>query len=703
MAANETAALVVALSAQVSKFQKDMDSANGIANKAVKQIEDRFAAAGGVISNKLSSSVQGAAAQLGTVGLALTALGPIGLTVAAGIGALALAFSFVSDKTEAFVEKAKRLKEVSEEVGLTATQLRILFEAGKQVGVESENTEKFLQRLAIALEHLKTAGGGPLFDALIRISPELVRQVSSAKDLASAIDILSKAYHSLTDEGKKLDLIRTISGQRNLTPGRLLDDIADKGGFKALEDGAEAAGKAIDKAVIDKIVTLKREIEDLKRKTDNVYGRMFAVETLEAQKRSGEIWLQLAQNIERFAKASRESVDAANSGQRQATQFGRRFRGVDRPFSPDEPGGPAGPTTNDVLGQKLIELGRARLGIETEVKTAIEARTAAETKATEAETKVPLATQLELMKKWTSVLGDAITPTEALKLKILELSVAQEKGGVSDTVRARALNAFKLAQSGAALSARESLGIANEQEIVTQKLAELEDKRAKGFVKNAQEMATAEQIVARESKASAEALQVRASKTPELTRALLDARNASKQFDQVATSSFNNAADAFSDIVTQTKSFKDAMHDLINSLAKDLSRVAFKSLIGSAFGGSGGNVFSGLFGGSPGGGGSGPIGNNAGGTDNWRGGPTWVGENGPEIVNLPQGSQVIPNNVARNSGGGVNVTIAPMIDARGADSIQVARIEATVAKLTRDIPGMVLTSVNDARRRSVKI
>ncbi|WP_244620605.1 hypothetical protein [Methylosinus sporium] len=34
---------------------------------------------------------------------------------------------------------------------------------------------------------------------------------------------------------------------------------------------------------------------------------------------------------------------------------------------------------------------------------------------------------------------------------------------------------------------------------------------------------------------------------------------------------------------------------------------------------------------------------NANGTDFWRGGPTWVGERGPEIINLPRGSQVMSN------------------------------------------------------------
>lgn len=35
------------------------------------------------------------------------------------------------------------------------------------------------------------------------------------------------------------------------------------------------------------------------------------------------------------------------------------------------------------------------------------------------------------------------------------------------------------------------------------------------------------------------------------------------------------------------------------------------------------------------------FGKNADGTEYWRGGPTWVGERGPELLNLPRGAQVI--------------------------------------------------------------
>ncbi|HSY92344.1 MAG TPA: hypothetical protein VK812_13285 [Candidatus Binatus sp.] len=46
---------------------------------------------------------------------------------------------------------------------------------------------------------------------------------------------------------------------------------------------------------------------------------------------------------------------------------------------------------------------------------------------------------------------------------------------------------------------------------------------------------------------------------------------------------------------------------------------------------------------------------NAMGTDDWAGGPSWVGEQGPELINLPRGSQVIPNNLAtRNTGGDIH-------------------------------------------------
>ena len=42
---------------------------------------------------------------------------------------------------------------------------------------------------------------------------------------------------------------------------------------------------------------------------------------------------------------------------------------------------------------------------------------------------------------------------------------------------------------------------------------------------------------------------------------------------------------------------------------------------------------------------------NAGGTDSWRGGLTWVGEAGPELVDLPRGSKIMSNQESQSVGG----------------------------------------------------
>ena len=47
---------------------------------------------------------------------------------------------------------------------------------------------------------------------------------------------------------------------------------------------------------------------------------------------------------------------------------------------------------------------------------------------------------------------------------------------------------------------------------------------------------------------------------------------------------------------------------------------------------------------------SGSIGHNAEGTGLWRGGPTWVGERGPEIVGLSAPASVAPNAAAFDGG-----------------------------------------------------
>jgi len=83
---------------------------------------------------------------------------------------------------------------------------------------------------------------------------------------------------------------------------------------------------------------------------------------------------------------------------------------------------------------------------------------------------------------------------------------------------------------------------------------------------------------------------------------------------------------AFTNLVNNIGEGKGALKSFAAEVLKMLAMKGIKNLIGGL------PFFGGM-----------SIGANALGTDNWRGGLSWVGERGPELVNLPMGAQVIPN------------------------------------------------------------
>lgn len=74
---------------------------------------------------------------------------------------------------------------------------------------------------------------------------------------------------------------------------------------------------------------------------------------------------------------------------------------------------------------------------------------------------------------------------------------------------------------------------------------------------------------------------------------------------------------------------------------------------------------------------------NAGGTDNWRGGLTWVGENGPELAMLPRGTQITSASESREFVG--DTTIYVTIDAKNVkefnDIVEIAQNERLKARM----------------------
>jgi hypothetical protein len=156
---------------------------------------------------------------------------------------------------------------------------------------------------------------------------------------------------------------------------------------------------------------------------------------------------------------------------------------------------------------------------------------------------------------------------------------------------------------------------------------------------------------------------------------------ASQQFGQALSTSFTDA-------IVEGKRLNEVAADLI----KTFEKAALNSLIMSFFtpgAGQSTSLFSNLF-------------KFAEGTNSAPGGLALVGEKGPELVNLPRGSQVIPNNVTRSMmGSGGAVVYSPSIDARGASVEAVARLAQILEQDRATFAARTVATIQQARRGRV--
>ena len=137
----------------------------------------------------------------------------------------------------------------------------------------------------------------------------------------------------------------------------------------------------------------------------------------------------------------------------------------------------------------------------------------------------------------------------------------------------------------------------------------------------------------------------------------------------------NSVSDSFKGMITGAMSFKESMRGIIGAVIDQLWKLfvvqKIVGIVSSALGGTSsmpGNM--------------GDAGDAlklikvpgfAGGTMSAPGGMALVGERGPELVNLPRGSQVIPNHKLGRGGGGSNISVN--VDARGSNDPAAVRAQ----------------------------
>ncbi|NVP54456.1 tail tape measure protein [Mycoplana rhizolycopersici] len=191
--------------------------------------------------------------------------------------------------------------------------------------------------------------------------------------------------------------------------------------------------------------------------------------------------------------------------------------------------------------------------------------------------------------------------------------------------------------------------------------------------------------------------------TIRLTRSQEELQDRLAEFNDVAA----DTTQGFVQDLLDGKKATEALQGALARLSDELLNSAFSSLFGTAgSGGESGGLLGKFFGrifGLPG---------NAKGSDRWRGGLTWVGEEGPELLNVRPGAQIIPNHTlsalskmdardrslpssARGQAGGdgFNFSNVNNIDARGADEAAVVRLEKGLAKANAELEARVVKIV----------
>ena len=180
MANNDTAALVVALSAQLTKFEKDMQRAGVMADQTVSGIEDRFA--------KLNPSV--AASFLGNLFSNFSTKG------------IEAAIQFVTDLRDRFLE----LPAVANLVGQSLNDVWGFQEAASKSKVSIDDSTKSLKGLAVLLDGMQRGEKNSL-SALFDVNPAALQGVNrEALTLQQTFGIVADLVQNARTEVQKIDI-----------------------------------------------------------------------------------------------------------------------------------------------------------------------------------------------------------------------------------------------------------------------------------------------------------------------------------------------------------------------------------------------------------------------------------------------------------------------------------------------------------------
>jgi hypothetical protein len=569
----------------------------------------------GLASQSVQLQLMSLSGGLGLTGGILSAFGPIGFAAAVGLGAVQSALSSLSDMAHSLAEKSKVLREFSEATGLSTTAVQALKSEASKFGIDTETLQGGLQKFTANFEALRT-GSGQLLTDIRRINPALADQMAATNDAAKAFTLYGQAVQQADNIFQRNALLKAGLGKGSAIFGAFFEGAPD---VKALEASFSAAGKGIDENLIKRMAQLEIEITKTKAAANTVFSGIFGESTLNEEKAFAKVLLDIALTLKDISNwklpswvntaariASTGSLDPltqARTQLRQGLGAGAESSSVAQSMSDrfsDRPsidqitkGQFIGPVYTprtpeyDLSKQKelVTVLGAAATPAEQLnlklAELAIKARDAGVSDAELARAQGVLkeSFRVDNLSGTISALGSAATPTEQLALKTAQLRQQYDQGRISRDTLTRSIEAAAFASDKAVASAREQLGVVSMQELQSQHLKQVEDDVAKGYIRNAEEKATAEAIFQRSLKDTSDRLEVMKSSFPQLTQLGLDASNTLKQIDLTSVSALSGIETSLLDMTTGTKSASQGFQDMSASIIRAIEQMIIKMTI----------------------------------------------------------------------------------------------------------------------------
>lgn len=707
--------LRIPMSLNMAEFDKNVEKAKSSTATATRFITKQF-----VDMNAQLLATQGAA---GAAALSfrsiLGAVGPLSLAIAGIVGV----FKVMATATELAKEKIEEFNEIAEKAGkanVSTDFFQRFTKSGEQLKLTVDDVNAALERfnnasrdalggstlsqrvaeLQKAGNFSSNAGAATLSsatdtEARLRATAQLIKEALEAGQRLAALDIAKTAFGpEITDRlrqdasyldqmlatADKLKADKIISdeqvGQAIQLKQRLEEAqkiLAEK--FKPIQDDLAKLGVQYHQSWIEVLETMASAVD----KANQLYAAIKQIPAVMADLGSASFWTKLTDATEKLGLNSRPEglIRRGEAGFEQPAGNAALAAGLSNPNAVRQ------------AMQRAQDVATAVRGDTSKAPAKEVAETAdAYDRAIESITKHTARLQAD-----TQAVGLGVGAMEEFRAKAQLVTAAQQAGIPVQGETARRIDEI----ARAAGAAGEALARARVN-------SDIRFNAGAAFL-SAEDVQIAQQLRAiygndiPAAMASSEAAAMRFN-------------NALQQISQLGQDINRGFAVEFGQAIRSGASAMEALEkaglSALGKIADKLAQMAADQLWTSAFGGSTGGIFSGLFGGGGGfsgasagpitlGGAAGPVPFFAGGTDFAPGGPAIVGENGPEVVNLPRGAQVVPNDILRQRGGGDNFTYAPTYDARGADVAAVARLERLMAEDRAMFTSRVIATVQRAR------